>query len=202
MQFLKIFFPSSSRHILLGPLVSCCLVIAGAAYAQEANVLGLPAIPQPKPGMPANPAVAASGAKPAPSAYPMRDMLAGEMGLQHSALNGIGRMIVTTKAVFSKPEERTSALDAARSVQRELSSSCLKQCQPQKMTAPKILASGQMEFELVFRPLYQHLNQVQFVAALQSKPLNLTAAQLNAPPPVPQLPPGVSVKVTTQSSAP
>jgi hypothetical protein len=66
-------------------------------------------------------------------------------------------------------------------VQRDLAIACAKQCKPVKMGAPKILAGGQLEFDVAFAPLYQHLNQAQFLAALQSKPLNLTPAQLNAP---------------------
>ena len=185
----------------------CLPLLLPATFAQEANVLGLPAVPQPKPGStpgsaasaagkPANPA---SAPKPAPGAYPTRDVLTGEMGLQHSAIDGLGRLIITTRATFATAGAQSSAMDAARSVQKELIKSCLKQCQPQKMGAPKILASGQLEFELSFRPLYQHLNQTQFVAALQSKPLNLTPAQSTAPA---QAPPQVSVSVTTNAAPP
>jgi hypothetical protein len=49
------------------------------------------------------------------------------------------------------------------------------------MAPPKVLPSGQLEFELVFRPLYQHLTQAQYVAALQGQPLALTPAQITAP---------------------
>lgn len=166
-------------------------------------MLGLPAIPQPKPGVAASPAGAASGAK-APGAAAAatpgnRDALTGEMGIQHSALAGLGRVILTTRTTFATAGAKSSAIDAARSVQRDLDQACGKQCKAQKMTAPKILASGQLEFELAFRPLYQHLNQAQFLAALQSKPLNLTPAQLAAPV---QAPPPVSVSITTSSAAP
>jgi hypothetical protein len=157
------------------------LLTALPAQAQEANVLGLPAVPQPKPGS----AAATTSAKaPASSATgnPLnRDALAGEMGLQHSAVNGIGRLILTTRASFATAGAKSAALDAARSVQNDLSSACGKQCKPEKMAAPKFLPTGQLEFELAFRPLYQHLNQAQFFAAIQSKPLNLTPAQLTAP---------------------
>ena len=152
------------------------------SMAQEANILGLPAIPQPKPGSAAaNAAQAASAAKPAAPAAPNRDVLAGELGIQHSALNGIGRLVFTTRTTFSTPGAQSSAIEAARAVQRDLAIACAKQCKPVKMGAPKSLAGGQLEFDVAFTPLYQHLNQAQFLAALQSKPLNLTPAQLNAP---------------------
>jgi hypothetical protein len=194
----------TSSHLSL-PHLLCALalslpLLATPALAQEANVLGLPAVPQAKPGTAASAAGSASAPKPAPGTNLNRDVLAGEMGLQHSALDGLGRLIITTKATFATAGAQSSAVDAARSVQRELSKSCLKQCQPQKMLPPKILPSGQMEFELAFRPLYQHLNQAQFVAALQSKPLNLTPAQLAAPVAAPA--PSVSVSIATATGAP
>jgi hypothetical protein len=166
----------------------CTLALASffslsTAIAQEANVLGLPAIPQPKPGTATSTAKSASAPKTSSdtNANPSRDILAGELGLQHSALNGLGRLIMTTRGTFTTAGAQSSALDAARSVQRDLAKACGKQCQPEKMAAPKILPGGQLEFELAFRPLYQHLSQAQFLAALQSKPLNLTPAQLSAP---------------------
>ena len=199
--------PMNSLNTHPSRLRICALLLSlliWPTFAQEANVLGLPAVPQPKPGAVTNLApvsaaasAAASAPKPAPGTYPNRDVLAGEMGLQHSALGGLGRLIITTRATFATAGAQSTAIDAARSVQRELAKSCLKQCQPQKMSAPKILTSGQMEFELAFRPLYQHLNQAQFVAALQSKPFNLTPAQMMAPA---QAPAQVSVSVATQSS--
>lgn len=194
------FIQTSTKAWLIAALVVS--FFSQAALAQEANVLGLPAIPQPKPGAAASatpaasPASGASAPKPQAGAYPVRDVLAGEMGLQHSALNGLGRLIVTTRATFATAGAQSTAIDAGRSVQRELGKSCLKQCKPEKMSSPKILASGQMEFELAFRPLYQHLNQAQFMAALQSKPFNLTPAQTTAPV---QAPP-VSVSVTTSGT--
>ncbi len=158
-------------------------------------MLGLPAIPQPKPGSPAP--GAATGKVSAAAAAPAqvnRDALKGEMGLQHSALDGLGRLIITTRASFDTSGAKSSAIDAARSVQRDLSKSCGKQCKPEKMSAPKILPSGQLEYELAFRPLYQHLNQAQFLAALQSLPLNLTPAQIT--------PPAGSVPTATATAAP
>lgn len=174
-----------SLPYLLCTLALSLPLLASPALAQEANVLGLPAVPQPKPG---SSAAASSAAKPpaasATVAQANRDVLKGEMGLQHSALNGLGRLIITTRATFATAGLQSNANDAARSVQRDLSKACGKQCKPEKMAAPKILPTGQLEFELAFRPLYQHLNQAQFVAALQSQPLNLTPAQL-APPAAP-----------------
>ncbi len=182
--------------------------LAWPAQAQEANVLGLPAIPQPKPGSTpaaASPASAASGAasKASAAATPTpnnRSALAGELGVQHSSREGLGRIIFTTRAVFQTAGTRSDAIEAARTVQRDLNQACGKQCQPIKMAAPKILASGQLEFELAFKPLHQTLSQDQFVAALQSRPLNLTPVQLTAPPVV-IAPPQVSVQVAPAAPA-
>ncbi len=169
--------------------------------AQEANILGLPAIPQPKPGSkpptaatPAS-AVSAAGKANSQSAPPVnRNALAGELGLQHSARDGVGRIVFTTKTAFQTAGTRGEAIEAAKSVQQALSNSCLKQCKPLKMAEPKILASGQLEFTVAFQPLYQTLSQGQFMAVLQSRPLELTVAQLTAPVVVPA-PPQVSVQV-------
>lgn len=164
------------------------------AIAQEANVLGLPAVPQNKN---ATNASGGAGGKAPPVAANPRDLLAGELGLQHSALDGLGRLIVTTKATFATAGAKSSATDAARQVQRELSAACGKQCKPEKMPAPIILPSGQLQFELAFRPLYQHLSQAQFIAAIQSKPLNLTAAQMS-PPKITPAPASTPPATTTQ----
>lgn len=161
-------------------LAMSLVFLASPTSAQEANVLGLPAIPQPKPGSQAASAPKAVGASTVkPQAN--RDILNGEMGLQHSALDGLGRLIITTRASFATAGAQSNAIEAARSVQRDLGKACGKQCKPDKMAAPKILSSGQLEFELAFRPLYQHLTQPQFLAAIQSQPLNLTPAQLTPP---------------------
>lgn len=166
----------------LGAAAVQLALLATSAFAQDVNILGLPAVPQPKPGSPA--AAAAANSANAKAATPMpanRDILAGELGIQHSALDGLGRIVITTRSTFPTPAAASNAIQVARTVQREIAQACGKQCTPQKMAAPKILSSGQLEFDLAFRPLYQHLNQTQFVAALQGKPLNLTPAQLNAP---------------------
>ncbi len=168
-------FSSHFRAVLV---LASALLIATAAHAQEANILGLPAIPQPKPGSAAPQAATPSAAAASRSA---RDVLSGEMGLQHSALAGVGRLIITTRATYTTTSAKSSALDAARLVQRDLTKSCGKQCKPEKMAPPKILPGGQLEFELAFKPLHQHLTQPQFMALLRSEPLNLTPAQLTAP---------------------
>lgn len=188
-------FPFYSARLLCTALLVWPLLYAMPAKAQESNVLGLPAVPQPKPGSAA--AVGASAAKAPAGTAANRDVLAGEMGLQHSSLGGVGRLIITTRATFVTAGAKGSAIDAARSVQKELAIACGKQCKPEKMAAPKILSSGQMEFELVFRPLYQHLNQAQFIAALQSKPLNLTPAQLTPPAATPPVISAPAVTATT-----
>ncbi len=176
-SMLPFYWPASLAFV--AALLFC---FAAPISAQEGNVLGLPAVPQPKPGSPAaaaSPAGKAAGAIPAAQAN--RAAIQGEMGLQHSALNGLGRLIITTRATFVTAGAQSDAIDAARSVQRDLAKVCGKQCKPEKMASPKILSSGQLEFELTFRPLYQHLSQPQFLAALQSQPFNLTPAQLTPP---------------------
>lgn len=191
---------SSFPRLCAIALVSCCWL--GSALAQEVNVLGLPAVPQPKPGAAASAGSSASASKTSVNANPQRDILAGELGLQHSALNGLGRLIITTRSTFATAGAQSNAIDAARSVQRELSKACAKQCKPEKMAAPKILPSGQLEFDLAFSPLYQHLSQAQFIAALQSKPLNLTPAQLNTPVAAPPAISAVSIATSTNTSTP
>jgi hypothetical protein len=125
-----------------------------------------------------------------------RDILAGELGIQHSALDGLGRIVITTRSTFTTPAAASNAIQVARTVQREMAQVCGKQCTPQKMAAPKILSSGQLEFDLAFRPLYQHLSQAQFIAAIQGKPLNLTPAQLAAPASIPSTIPTTSMSST------
>jgi hypothetical protein len=179
----------------------CALILCTSLGAQEVNVLGLPAVPQPKSGS-APAAVAAKGSGTA--AVPVvsnRDAIGGELGLQHSARDGVGRLIVTTRTTFTTTGARSTALDTAKLVQKELSNACGKQCQPIKMTAPKILSGGQLEFELAFTPLHQHLSQAQFLAALQGKPLNLLPAQLQAPNAA-GAPPVTAQSVTAAPSAP
>jgi hypothetical protein len=190
---------SKSVRLLFTTGWAACISCMPALAHAEANVLGLPAVPQPKPGSSA-PAAAPAG-KPVAGASAAvtpvdRSVLAGEMGLQHSSLNGVGRVVYTTKATFATAGMQGAALAAARAVQRDITLACGKQCKPEKMAAPKIIPSGQLQFELAFRPLHQHLAQGQFLAALQSQPLNLTPAQLTAPPQAP-----AAVKVTIDQSA-
>lgn len=182
------------------------LSLLSSAWAQEPNILGLPAVPQAKPGQaaPAAPKPSASS-KSSNEATIDREVLAGEMGIQHSALNGLGRIVLTTKTVFTTPGARESAMTAAQTVQRDLVKACAKQCKPEKMAAPKFLSTGQLEFDLSFRPLHQHLSQAQFLAALQSRPLNLTPAQLTPPaaPPAPTTAPSsTSDAPATKTSTP
>jgi hypothetical protein len=165
--------------------LALALVSPLTAWAQEANILGLPAVPQPKPGSPA--AAAAATHKPAaseplaPAINRDRAAITGELGIQHGIQNGIGSVQFTTKATFSTPDQRATAVNTAKAVQQELSKACGTQCKPQKMPAPVILPTGQLQFTLSIKPLYQHLNQTQFVAALQGVPLNLTPAQITVP---------------------
>lgn len=173
------------------------IAFTAPAMAQEANVLGLPAIPQPKPGSAPPAASGAASAAQSSKPVPTRDPISGELGLQHSALAGVGRLIITTRATFATAGSRGTALDAARLVQRELVNACAKQCKPLKMPEPKILSSGQLEFELSFSPLHQHMNQAQFMAAIQGRPMQLTLAQTQAPVVVP---PSVSVQIAPSTA--
>jgi hypothetical protein len=151
-----------------------------SAWAQEANVLGLPVVPQTKAGVPIAPQAGAPEARPG---GPSRSPLTGELSLEHSALAGIGRLVITSKATFQTAQAKKDALAAAQAVQRGLPASCGRQCKPEKMAAPHILPSGNLKFEVVFHPLHQHLSQAQFSAILGSRPLNLSAEQLTPPKP-------------------
>jgi hypothetical protein len=168
------------------PLASLSLALALISHlpagAQEANILGLPAVPQPKPGSPSAAAAANKPATSAPLAPAInRAAISGELGIQHGIQNGVGSLQFTTKAIFNTPDQRATAVNTARAVQQELSKACGTQCKPQKMPTPIILPTGQLQFTLSIKPLYQHLNQTQFVAALQGVPLNLTPAQITLP---------------------
>ena len=131
-------------------LVSVCsvallaLCIGAPLHAQEANVLGLSAIPQPKPGSAPPAGVGATAAKGAVATAANRDAIGGELGLQHSAREGVGRLVVTTRTPFTTAGARSTALDSAKLVQKELALACGKQCKPVAMPTPKILSSGQL----------------------------------------------------------
>jgi len=173
-------FVSSVRAVRAAILASA----AWSAFAQEPAVPGVPALrPLSAEAAPTRPASAPK--KPAATPPASLTLLTGAMGVQHSARDGLGRLVFTTGATFTTNEAQRSATTAARSVQRGLANACGTQCKPEKMAPPKVLPSGQLEFELVFRPLYQHLTQAQYVAALQSQPFNLTPAQINVPAPGP-----------------
>jgi hypothetical protein len=178
------------RSSCMAAVLSTVAVFGQLATAQEVNILGLPAIPQPKPGQaPAAAPANSTTAKGKPGAtttaaglqvQPSRLPIAGELGIQHSAREGVGRIVITTRAAFATAAARETALDTGRLVQRDIATACGKQCRPEKMAAPKILSTGQLEFELSFRPLHQHLQQAQMLALLQGQPMNLTPAQLAA----------------------
>jgi hypothetical protein len=174
------FPPFRSPFTSLG--LALALVSPFTAWAQEANILGLPAVPQPKPGSSAAAAAANKPTASAPVAPAInRAVISGELGIQHGIQNGIGNVQFTTKSTFTTPDQRSTAINTAKAVQQELSKACGTQCKPQKMPPPVILPTGQLQFTLSIKPLYQHLNQTQFVAALQGVPLNLTPAQITAP---------------------
>jgi hypothetical protein len=181
-------------------LLAAALLASASLFAQnEPNVLGLPVVPQPKPGS-APAAVPAAKTNTAPAPTPPTDAdrsaIAGQLGIQHGIQNGVARLLFTTQASFTTAGQRSNAVDAARAVQRDLGKSCANQCKPEKMATPQILPSGQLQFELLFKPLHQHLNQTQFVAALQSRPFNLTPEQLKAP-----APPQIQVQVEQAAPA-
>jgi hypothetical protein len=199
-------------NLLLIRAFACSCFLAAALLAptavlaqNEPNILGLPVVPQPKPGSTpaataksnANSPSSAASAPPPPTA-PDRSAIAGQLGIQHGIQNGVGRLLFTTQATFTTAGQRSGAIDAAKVVQRDLGKSCGKQCKPEKMAAPEILPSGQLQFALVFSPLHQHLTQDQFLAALQSRPFNLTPEQLKAPV---VAPPQVQVQVEQAAPA-
>jgi len=171
---------NSKRLLACSARAAILTSVTCSAFAQETAVPGVPTLrPLAAESAPARPASAPKKRAATPPAS--LTLLTGAMGVQHSARDGLGRLVFTTGATFTTQEAQRSATTAARSVQRGLANACGSQCKPEKMAPPKVLPSGQLEFELVFRPLYQHLTQAQYVAALQGQPLALTPAQITAP---------------------
>jgi hypothetical protein len=110
-----------------------------------------------------------------------RSLIAGEMGIQHSVINSVGRVIYTSKVSFASAADRSKAIEVGKAVQSDIGKACAGQCQPEKMAAPQITPNGQLQFEVAFKPLHQHLNQAQMLAALQGQALNLSPEQLKPP---------------------
>jgi hypothetical protein len=172
-QFLRFFFICFSAA---GVQVSLAQYPPGA---YEPNILGLPAVPQSKTPVSAN-----TSAKPsAPTAAARevtnaRNAISGEMSVEHGVQDGAGRLIYTTKASFGTTALKNEALAAGRLVQEEFAKkSCSKPCTPIKTDPPQILPDGRLQFALALKPLYRHLTQAQYFAAMQGAPLVLSAEQ-------------------------
>jgi hypothetical protein len=180
--------------------------LAQGQFGLEPNILGLPAVPQPKPGAsaPASPGApgqaagkaAPAGAQPLPATDP-RSFLTGQMSIQHSVIDGVGRVVATSQGSYPTPEDRQQVLKAGVAMQAGLKDACGKQCQPMPMPKPEILPSGQVQVQFVFKPIYSHLSNEQMVALMQGKPMQLSDAQRKAPAAVP---PTVKVEVSTPSA--
>ena len=147
----------------------------GAAFAQEANVLGLPAVPQ----------TAASGAKvaPAPTGPLIRDVqgkaiLSGGMQMASSYQGKITTVRVTTVNAFASPEQRVQALAAARLMQRDLPLSCAKQCKSAAMPEPKMLPDGKVQFDLNVEGFPRILDRDDMINMVKGVPLVQRAGTL------------------------
>jgi hypothetical protein len=185
------------------------------AHIHEPNILGLPPIPQQRapvaaPSLPAGvsaslktpagkvPVTSTVAQQPTPMDDP-RNFISGAMGIQHSAREGIGRMIATTHASFATPADRERAIKGAEAMQRGVKDACGKDCSPLPMSKPSITPEGKVMVEFVFKPLHAHLSNQQMIALMQGKPLQMTDAQRK--PPAPTAPPQVSVQIQTPPAA-
>ncbi len=175
-------------HTLLYALV-LTLCTALPSYAQEVNVLGLPAVPQSPaastPGAAPGSAVGASaarktasgaGANPA-SAVPLSDsqiksVISGGVTMASSYVLRTATVRVTTNNIYQTEEQRKTAISAGRLVQRDLRISCGKQCKPAaNMPTPKILPDGKLQFDMVIDDYPRVLTQDDMIAMVLGNPL-------------------------------
>lgn len=200
--------------------VPASLAFSAAVWA-EANVLGLPAIPQTPVVAPAPAASgAASGNKKAvntPKSKSTVNIVTSDGstatkeitdGEAKAVLNGGVTMAssytdqgailkITTQASYIGKAQTDAALRAARLVQRDLRLSCDKQCKLAKMEPAKILPNGKLQFDLAIDGLGRVLSQADMVNMVLGQPLAKVATPTPAPTPVP----AISVTVSTVSAA-
>jgi hypothetical protein len=170
---------------------------ACSAFAQP-NVLGLPIVPQTPIDAPvavpaASPASAAKGGKGGTAARPKAGASAAALPAQpsgpvvndadaKSVLNGgvtmatsythtLATLRITTNTLYKEEDQRKQALTAGRLVQRDLYMACGKQCRPGSMSAPKLLADGKLQFDLVIDGFNRVINNDDMMSMLLGRPL-------------------------------
>lgn len=170
--------------------------------AQESNVLGLPAVPQ----------KGANGA-PLPAAPLIRDVdnkaiLSGGMQMASSYLGKLSTVRVTTIKAFTTAQDKTSALAAARLMQRDVPLSCVAQCKSAPMPEPKILPDGRAQFDLVIDGFPRVLDSDDMINMIKGVPLAQRAgkpsptAAASKPAAAASAPKVSSLPVTSTSSTP
>ena len=187
------------RHILCLFTLSASLV-ATHAMAQ-ANILGLPAVPQtpvqpaaqagasaPKAGASASakaPKQSASAARAGASAakpdassvqesvndVEAKSVLSGGVTMASSYEGKLATVRVTTNNVYQGEVYRSQAIKAAKLVQRDLVTSCAWQCKPAPMPAPQILADGKLQFVMALDNYPRVLSYDDMITMLLGKPL-------------------------------
>jgi hypothetical protein len=175
---------------------------ANSAWAQP-NVLGLPIVPQtpidapvvaPAAASPASAASAAKGGKavrpkpgasaaalPVPTPAVINDadakaVLNGGVTMATSYTHTLATLRITTNTLYKEEAQRKQALTAGRLVQRDLYMACGKQCRPGPMAAPKLLADGKLQFNLVMDGFNRVINNDDMMNMLLGRPLAVGAA--------------------------
>lgn len=195
------------------------LCAALQVHAQpDSNLLGLPAVPQKPAGAVPAPAAApaasasaarATGSAPGPAAAaPLTDaqiksVINGGVTMASSYVQRTATVRVTTNNTYASPQERKTALDAARLVQRDLRTVCGKQCKPAaKMPAPTILPDGKLQFDLVIEDIPRALSNEDMVAMVVGNPLPVlpNATPTTTPSPAPSSAPPVPTTQPTSAA--
>ncbi len=187
-----------------------CSASASLLAQPEANVLGLPAVPQvkaPSEAVPSGTPGASSAAKPGaqtsvnPSASApkagasapvnqaandsaLKSVLSGGITMASSYGNTTTTVRVTTANTYPSAALAAQAIAAARLVQRDLKLSCGKLCKPAPMPAPQILKDGTLQFDMVIDGYQGPLSNDDMLSMMMAKPLPVpAAAKLAAPQP-------------------
>jgi hypothetical protein len=188
------------KHLISFTTAVTTMALAyGTAFAQEANILGLPAVPQ----------TTASGAKvaTAPAGPLIRDVegkaiLSGGMQMASSYAGKITTVRVTTVNAFASTEQRIQALAAARLMQRDVPLSCSKQCKSAPMPEPKLLPDGKVQFDLNVEGFPRILDRDDMINMVKGVPLVQRAGTLvNTTTLAASAPAATSVPATKASAA-
>lgn len=196
------------RHILC--LLTLCAAMQTTQALAQANVLGLPAVPQPRaqPAVPPAPQAGASApkagasaaknaksgasaARPAAPALPQesindaaaKSVLSGGVTMASSYEGKIATVRVTTNNVYQGDVYRSQAITAAKLVQRDLVASCAWQCKPAPMPTPQILADGKLQFVMAIDNYPRVLSYDDMITMLMGQPLAVTKPTATVAPP-------------------